>query len=146
VAGVKPAAKPVATGPGTLTITSQPSLSLKVDGNDVGEGSATLELPAGKHTILGSGMGTSVRRVVTLKAGGKENVSLVLEKGALAIDAPPGCDVLVDGKKVGRTPMDAVEMFTGQHKIVVKQGAVEYKQTVNIRSGLEMVLTVSFHN
>jgi len=146
VAGAKPAAKPVATGPGTLTITSQPSLSLKVDGNDVGEGSATLELPAGKHTILGSGMGTSVRRVVTLKPGGKENVSLVLEKGALAIDAPPGCDVFVDGKKVGRTPMDAVELFTGQHKVVVKQGAVEYKQTVGIRAGLEMVLTVSFHN
>ena len=142
----KTPAKPVATGPGTLTITSSPSLALTVDGKDVGEGSATLELPAGKHTVVGTGQGTTVRRAVTLKAGGKESVNLALEKGALAIDAPPGCDVIVDGKKVGRTPIEPIELFTGQHRIVVKQGVVEYKQTVGIRAGLEMVLSVSFHN
>ena len=99
-------------------------------GEDVGEGSVTLELPAGKHTIVGTGQWTTGRRAVALKAAGKESVNLALEKGALSIDAPPGCDVIVDGKKVGRTPIDPIELFTGQHPIVVKQGVVEYKQTL----------------
>ena len=90
----------------------------------------TLELPAGKHTIVGTGQWTTGRRAVALKAAGKESVNLALEKGALSIDAPPGCDVIVDGKKVGRTPIDPIELFTGQHPIVVQQGVVEYKQTL----------------
>jgi serine/threonine-protein kinase len=136
---------PKPTGPGTLSITSSPPLSLTVDGKDVGNGSAEITLPAGKHTIVGKGMGTSVRRTVTLKPESKQSVSLVLEKGALAIEAPPGCDVIIDGKKIGKTPMNSIELYTGNHNVVVRQGAVEYKRSVGIKAGLEMVLSVQFH-
>ncbi len=136
-------AKP--TGPGTISITSSPSLSITVDGKDVGNGSAEVTLPAGKHTIVGKGMGTSVRRVVTLKPEQKQSVNLVLEKGALAIEAPAGCDVIIDGKKVGKTPMNSIDLYAGSHNVVVRQGSIEYKRSVGIKAGLEMVLTVQFH-
>jgi hypothetical protein len=111
----------------------------------VGNGSAEVTLPAGKHTIVGKGMGTSVRRVVTLKPEQKQSVNLVLEKGALAIEAPAGCDVIIDGKKVGKTPMNSIDLYAGSHNVVVRQGSIEYKRSVGIKAGLEMVLTVQFH-
>ena len=139
------ATKPPATGPGTLIVNSSPSMMISVDGKDAGEGSVTLELPPGKHTIVGKADGTTVKRLVTLKPGGKETVNLRIEKGALAIEAPPGCDVIIDGKKVGKTPMDSIELTASTHNVVVRQNGVEYKRSVPIKAGLEMVLSVSFH-
>ncbi|HEY1097373.1 MAG TPA: PEGA domain-containing protein, partial [Myxococcota bacterium] len=66
-------------------------------------------------------------------------------KGALAIEAPPGCDVYVDGKKVGRTPMDSLQLTEGPHAIRVTQNGVDYKQSVTVKAGLELFMTVQFH-
>jgi eukaryotic-like serine/threonine-protein kinase len=139
------AAKPPATGPGTLVIHSTPSMMITVDGKDAGEGSVTMEVPPGKHTIVGKADGTTVKRLVTMKPGGKETVNLRIEKGALAIEAPPGCDVIIDGKKVGKTPMDSIELTAGTHNVVVRQNGIDFKKAVPIKAGLEMVLTVTFH-
>ena len=138
------ARKAPATGPGTLVVNSSPSMMISVDGKDAGEGSVTLELPPGKHTIVGKADGTTVKRLVTLKPGGTETVNLRIEKGALAIEAPPGCDVIIDGKTVGKTPMDSIELTASTHNVVVRQNGVDYKRSVPIKAGLEMVLTVSF--
>jgi hypothetical protein len=144
-AGTTTTAKTPATGPGTLVINSSPSMMISVDGKDAGEGSVTMELPPGKHTVVGKADGATVKRLVTLKPGGKETVNLRIEKGALAIEAPPGCDVIIDGKKVGKTPMDSIELTAGTHNVVVRQNGIDFKKAVPIKAGLEMVLTVSFH-
>ncbi|MDP2343381.1 MAG: PEGA domain-containing protein [Deltaproteobacteria bacterium] len=136
---------PVAKGPGKIVITSEPALALTVDGKDQGKGSATVEVPAGKHTVVGKGAGTSLKRVVTVKAGGTEHVNLVVQKGALAIEAPAGCDVFIDGARVGKTPMDPISLVQGSHSVVVKQGAVEYRRSVPIQPNQEMFLQVQFH-
>jgi serine/threonine-protein kinase len=135
----------VAKGPGKIVITSEPALALSVDGKDHGNGSATVEVAAGKHTVVGKGAGTSIKRVVTVKAGGTENVNLVVQKGSLAIEAPPGCDVFVDGARVGKTPIDPISLVQGSHNVVVKQGGVEYRRSVPIQPNQEMFLQVQFH-
>ncbi len=137
--------KAAPTGPGTLSISSTPAMAITVDGKPAGNGEATLEVPAGKHTVVGKGGGATVKRVVTVKAGGTENVSLVVEKGGLAIEAPPGCDVYADGKKMGTTPIEPLQLFEGPHSIRVTQNGVEYKQNVTVKAGLELYLTVQFH-
>ncbi len=137
--------KPVPKGPGKIAISSEPALALSVDGKDVGNGSATVEATPGKHTVVGKGAGTSIKRVVTVKAGGTENVNLVVQKGSLAIEGPAGCDVFVDGKKMGRTPMDPIELVQGPHNVVVKQGTVEYRRSVPIQPNQELFLQVQFH-
>jgi serine/threonine protein kinase len=143
-AATKPV-KAAPTGPGTLSISSTPAMAITVDGKPAGNGDATLQVPAGKHTVVGKGGGATVKRVVTVKAGGTENVSLVVEKGGLAIDAPPGCDVYADGKKMGKTPIEPLQLFEGPHSIRVTQNGVEYKQNVTVKAGLELFLTVQFH-
>ena len=133
------------SGPGTLNITSSPAMAITVDGKDAGRGDATVEVTAGKHTVVGKGAGGSVRRVVTVKAGGTETVELEVQRGALAIEAPPGCDVYADGKKMGRTPMPSLQLTEGPHAIRVSQNGVDYKQNVTIKAGVELFLTVAFH-
>lgn len=137
--------KAAPTGPGTLSITSTPTMAITVDGKPAGNGEATVEVPAGKHTIVGKGGGATVKRVVTVKPGGTENVSLVVELGGLAIEAPPGCDVYADGKKMGKTPIEPLQLPEGPHAIRVTQNGVEYKQNVTVKAGLELFLTVQFH-
>lgn len=137
--------KAAPTGPGTLNITSSPPMAITVDGKPAGNGDATIEVPAGKHTVVGKAGGASVRRVVTVKAGGTETVELEVQKGALAIEAPPGCDVYADGKKMGRTPIEPLQLTEGPHSIRVTQNGVDYKQNVTIKAGLELFLTVAFH-
>jgi len=68
-----------------------------------------------------------------------------VQTGSLAIDAPPGCDVFVDGKPRGKTPMEPLELPQGTHKVIVKQGTIPYTQNVPIQPNLESVLQVRFH-
>ncbi len=140
-----PPKKAAATGPGTLSITSEPAMAITVDGKAAGNGDVSIEVTAGKHTVVGKGGGATVKRVVTVKAGGTENVALVVEKGRLAIEAPPGCDVFADGKKVGRTPIEPLVLTEGPHSIRVTQNGVDFKQNVTVKAGLELFLTVQFH-
>ncbi len=133
-------------GPGTLAITSNPPLDLFVDGKPVGNGEASLELPAGVHNVVGKAGGVTLKRVVTVRPGATENVALVVQKGGLAIEAPPGCDVFVDGKHMGKTPIPTLELTQGTHKVVVKQGSIPYTQMVPIQPNVEQFLQVEFRS
>jgi serine/threonine-protein kinase len=143
-AATKPAA-PAPSGPGKLEISSTPALDLSVDGKPVGNGAASIEVPSGPHTVSGTGPGMSLRKTVTVRAGGVERVALVVQMGSLAIEAPPGCDVIIDGKLRGKTPMESIELTQGTHKVVVKQGTIPYTQNVPIQPNLESYLQVQFH-
>jgi hypothetical protein len=144
VAPIAPAAPAAPKGPGTLHITSTPPLALFVDGKPVGDGEATLELPAGLHNIAGKNSSTTLRRTVTVRPGATENVALVVQMGGLEIEAPPGCDVFIDGKHMGKTPLATLELTQGTHKVVVKQGSIPYTQMVPIQPNVEQFLKVEF--
>jgi hypothetical protein len=124
---------------------STPPLSLSVDGKPVGQGTASLALPAGVHTVSGTAPGVTLKKTVTVRPGALERVELVVQMGSLAIEAPPGCDVFVDGVPRGRTPMEPLTLPQGMHKVVVKQGTIPYTQNVPIQPNLESYLQVQFH-
>lgn len=135
------------TGPGTLELESDPEMELFVDGKSVGRGQASVELKPGKHLIKGRNneLGVNVTRRTTITSGRVTRVSLRVSKGGLLVDAPAGSVVFVDGKKVGSIPgLDVVELYEGQHKVLVKNGAAQYRHTVPIQAGLDTTLTVNF--
>jgi hypothetical protein len=120
-------------------------MTIVVDGKEAGVDVVTLELPPGKHTVVATDGASSIKRVVTLKPGGTERVSLRVEKGALAIEAPAGSEVIIDGKRLGETPMSPIELRAGTHQVLVRKGGIDYRRSVPITAGVEMVLTVKFH-
>jgi hypothetical protein len=135
----------VPQGPGTLNITSNPPLDLVVDGKPVGNGAASLQLPAGPHNVVGTGPGITLKKAVVLRAASTQDVALVVQRGSLAIEAPPGCDVFIDGKGYGKTPLPPIELTQGTHRVLVKQGTIPYQQNVPIEPNLESFLQVQFH-
>jgi hypothetical protein len=46
---------------------------------------------------------------------------------------------------MGKTPIEPLQLFEGPHTIRVTQNGVEYKQNVTVKAGLELFLTVQFH-
>jgi serine/threonine-protein kinase len=137
------------TGPGTINISADPaSLAITVDGKSVGTGSATWTGNPGSHTIVGkdAAQGITVKKTVKLKPGSTMSVELEARKGKLAFDQlPDGVDVYVDGKKVGKTPMPALEIWAGPHKLKVKKGDSEIPYNIDLPPGREMFLTATFN-
>ena len=57
--------------------------------------------------------------------------------GALNVDATPDfCDLYIDGKKVGETPMFVSELLIGRHEVKIsKANYADYTETVTIAKG-----------
>lgn len=133
--------------PAKLSVSTSPELDILVDGKKVGRGSATVTVSPGKHSVraLDRSLGIDVKRRVRVGAGKTERVGIEVGKGSLVLDAPPGCDVFVDGKKVGRTPLGPLSLYEGTRRILVKKGDIDYRHKVPMRAGLQATLSVEFH-
>jgi serine/threonine-protein kinase len=141
------APEPVPPPDTILSITGNPaSGDLYLDGQLVGKGSHSGKVTPGQHTVRlkDPGGAYDVSRRVELTEGEKKKFSIRAGRGVLIIDAPPGCDVTVDGKRVGTTPLDGIELFEGRRSVVVKKGAVPYKQVVDMKADMEATLHVEF--
>src|SRR5690606_8830808 len=69
-------------GPGKIVVSTSPQMTIYVDGKKVGEGSASVEVPAGRHVVKGKdgGLNVSVVKKVNVSAGRTSNVSLKASK------------------------------------------------------------------
>jgi serine/threonine-protein kinase len=129
-----------------LAVSSSPALDILIDGTPAGRGSANLTVTAGNHTVRGKdkATGIDVTRQVTVPQGTTRSVSIEVGKGSLLIESPPDCEVMVDGRKVGVTPLPPLEMYEGKHAIVVRHGKTEYKQAFVMKPNFEATLHVEF--
>jgi hypothetical protein len=66
-------------------------------------------------------------------------------KGTLQVDSPPDCEVLLDGRKVGVTPIPPLDVFEGKHAILVRRGKTEYRQSFVMKPNFDATLHVEFH-
>ena len=146
-----PAPPPVASvpkGKGDLYVNSDPpGAGIFVDGRDTGKKTPELlaGLPAGMHKLLvkkSDALGAF--RSVEVKPNALLNLDFRLERllGALYVKVRPfGSEVLVDGKKIGRTPLNR-NLPTGRVEVEVrKEGHHPLKRTVRVRFGKTAVLT-----
>jgi hypothetical protein len=134
--------------PGTLAITTEPaSLSISVNGQPQGTGTATFTGKAGSYSVVGkdAALGVTVKKTVKLKPGQHLDVLLEAQRARLSFDQlPDGVDVVVDGKKIGKTPLPVLELFAGPHRVKVKKGGAEIPYDIDIPAGREMFLTATF--
>jgi serine/threonine protein kinase len=140
---------PKATGPGKIVVSAEPaSMKITVNGKDIGTGTGTFEGKAGVYKVAGkdASQGISVTKTVKLKPGQTLNVELEAQKAGLAFDQlPDGVEVFVDGKRIGKTPLPALQLWAGPHKVVVKKGSQEIPYKLTIPAGREAYLTAEFN-
>lgn len=138
-AGAAAEAQPPATG-ATLEVATTPPLMVALDGQAMGRSPLSAPVAPGRHRLTFSepSTGLQLARTVDAKPGANRLVFTV-GKGAVTVEAPSGCEVRIDGRVVGRTPLPGpVPVFEGSHRIQVKLGSATWQQAFRLREGEQM--------
>ena len=117
----------------------------------MGTSPVTFRLLPGNHLIIAELEGHEpAKKQLDLVKGRKANVQLqMLPSGSVGgmtlLISERGADVMVDGKRVGRTPLTKpVRLGAGSHEVmVIKPGFAPWKQMVEVQAGGETKVKVS---
>lgn len=151
---VKNDVKLVELGKGTLTVNAVPWATIYLDGEERGktpkvlknvyEGTHELKLinPSFKEHVetikLAAGEKKKVSPVLTAKTSGGAAAlpgKVSGKTGKLKVRSAITGDVLLDGKVVGKTPLE-IDVATGKHRLLVKRkGKKDYDQLIEIGAG-----------
>ena len=123
-------------------------LRLVEDGREIGTTrSDRILLPAGRHTLelVNDDLGFRTKRTVDIPAGRATSIDIPVPEGRVNFNAQPWAEVLVDGRRLGETPLGNVALPAGRHEILFRNPELgERRQTVLIRSGESTRVAVDF--
>ena len=115
--------EPAAPQPGWLSITSPVAMQLREDGKLIGTTEADrLMLPSGDHTIeiSNESLGFRAVRTITIAPGKAATSSIELPLGLVSINASPWAEVLIDGERIGETPIANLSRRIGEHRVTFR--------------------------
>jgi len=95
-------------------------------------------LPVGRHDLefVNDALGFRVQRAVQVSAGQVSSVRLEWPRGSMAVNAIPWAEVLVDGNRVGETPIGSIAVPIGTHEVVFRHPELgERRMTVTVTTG-----------
>lgn len=127
---------PATPPPGWLSVQSSARLELREAGKVIGTTDADeLMLPAGEHTIdlVNDTIGYRAQRVITVAPGKRTVVPVEMPLGTLSINALPWAEVVINGERVGETPIANLARRVGTHEIVFRHPELgEKRETVTV--------------
>jgi len=126
-----------ASPPAQVTLQSEIPLNISFKGKLLGKTPAQISLPPGKSTLVLSNKsaGIRIRRNVDLRAGQSLSLNVQLEKGTLNVSAPTGAEIWVDGTLKGKAPMGDIELWEGDHQLLVKHGNDALSENFSLNPG-----------
>jgi hypothetical protein len=88
-------------------------------------------LPGGEHDleIVADQIGYRSSRKVRVATGQTTNLELDLPKAAVSINAVPWAEVLIDGTRVGETPLGNLSITPGPHEVVFRHPQLGERRT-----------------
>lgn len=119
--------RPAAPAP-SLAITAEPEGDVYVDGKRVGRSPVTVPVTRGDHRVRlrNAAEGVDVQKRVTARGPGTP-VRFALGRGTLAVTAPAGTEVRVDGRRVG-TGSVKVQLWEGAHQVEARLGEARVQE------------------
>ena len=114
---------PATFASGWLAISSEVPLQIRENGTVLGTTDAPrLLLPAGAHELelANAGLDYVVARRVQIEAGQTTSVTLKAPMGKISINAIPWAEVLIDGQRVGETPIGNLSVAIGNHELLFR--------------------------
>jgi hypothetical protein len=134
---------------GTLSVqTSPPGAVVVIDGQQRGMTPLNIQLKPGRH-VVELVTDAEVRTIpITITAGGEVSQFIEIARTASALGElqirtePPGAQVTVDGRVLGKSPLTAEGLSAGQHTVVVENELGPVTQRVTIEAGTTASLVV----
>ena len=103
-----------------------------VDGNYLGVSPITSILSYGSHPVTAiRGSQTTTKTINVKTTSFKEEFFLSFGQIIKISSNKNGDNIIVDGKKVGKTPME-IDLSLGEHKVKVKRGLKKEIRTINV--------------
>ncbi|ACL66078.1 PEGA domain protein [Anaeromyxobacter dehalogenans 2CP-1] len=117
----------------SLAITAEPEGDVYVDGKRVGRSPVTVPVSRGDHRVRlrNAAEGVDVQKRVTARGQGTA-VRFALGRGVLAVTAPPGTEVRVDGRRVGEGSVK-VQLWEGAHQVEARLGEARVQERFELR-------------
>jgi serine/threonine-protein kinase len=131
----------------TLRVQTDGAASFTVDGRPQRTASdGALHLRPGRHSITVASPTLASPRTLTVDLKPNEAALRAVHggRGQLRVAVTPWAEVIVDGKVLGTTPLEAVDLAEGPHAITLKNGdlGVVSKRRVVVAPGKETLLKV----
>ncbi len=115
------AAAPAGPVAGWLSVAGPANSTILEDGQMIGSTAVPrIMLPAGVHhlVVVNKEFGYNESATVDIQPGQTATVKLAPPRGRVNINARPWANVVIDGRKVGQTPLAAVSLPVGRHEVV----------------------------
>jgi hypothetical protein len=142
----KPLDAPVAEAKTQLMITSRtPGATAGVDGEESSEMPLIRDVKPGKHKVKVEAPGFGAEEEEAIAVDGRlvvVDLNLKEKPAVIALAAPSGADVTLDGRLVGTAPLPAeLEVPSGRHYVVVtERGAYPFARDLNLGRGEKLVV------
>jgi serine/threonine-protein kinase len=144
---------PIVPGPGdhhlswqTLSLDVEPAVEVLVDDAQVGRTPVVVKLPPGRHILrlTDSTLGINATRTVVMGHGGTQSQRVHLGHGLVAIRAPHGAEIFIDGKLYGAAPQEQIPVYEGNHKLLVTHAGNRWHETFDIRPNERLSFDINF--
>lgn len=144
--GAAEAAPPPPPKPRVMISSPTPNVRISFDGRPVEGSTLVKEVTAGKHTVLltAPGFEDYSREIVVNENTGAPplDVSLKEKPARLAISAPSGAEIALDGRYQGVAPLPALEVVAGKHFVAVTlNGHEAFTKSVDLKRGERRTLS-----
>ncbi|HOX44465.1 MAG TPA: PEGA domain-containing protein [Myxococcota bacterium] len=137
--------EPASAGGRIKVVSNVPESQVFLDGARIGTTPLEREVPAGEHYVAVQNRGYArFEQKLAIEGGQVVTVAATLvASGQLRITSnPPGMEVLLDGVRLGTTPI-AVEAAAGEHILMVKgTGYHEFRRAIEIVAGQALAMDV----
>jgi hypothetical protein len=122
--------------------------ALFTDGGTLGLTPVIAPLEPGRYVLSlnNSSLGIRTSRAVTVGPEGRTTVRIYLTKGYVNIRAPEGATVQVDGRTVGKAPVEELDLYEGAHRLVVLVNGARWQKSFTVEPNARVTFTVDFEN
>jgi serine/threonine-protein kinase len=118
------------------------------DGGPLGRTPVTVPLTPGRYllSLSNSALGIQTSRTVTVNPEGRTTVRIYLSKGFVNVTAPEGATVQVDGRNVGKAPVDELDLYEGVHRLVVIVNGARWQKSFLVEPNQRVNFSVDFED
>jgi hypothetical protein len=119
-------------------VSTVPGAKVYIDGADLGQAPVNFPTTPGKHFVtVQAEKHAKFEQEIDLAAGQTIDVTAALKSSGLVrfISTPGGAEVVLDGRTVGKTPLD-LDVEAGEHVVTIRaEGFHDFEQKLTIQGG-----------